>query len=638
VYLAGLAVFLLRMAFSYWFTARLVRASRPIHQPWASEIYESPWIAVPMTTGWHDPRILLPEGWEQWDGAKLQAVLAHEQNHVQRSDCAIAFLAGLNRCVFWFHPLAWWLERELAGLAEQACDDAALLQMGAREDYAEALLDMAKAVRMGRGRLVWEAVAMAKVSEVRLRIERILDETRQIRGGIGAAKWTALAVCGLPLIYLASVAQPVPARAQQPPNAVQRAVVDAGRMEQDLAANPEDLELRGRLIGHYFLKGAREPRVQHIFWLIEHHPEADITGAGEALIAPGPSALNSEADFQRAALLWSQAVRSNLADPRVLANAAAFQSQPGADWYTAERLLRLARALEPGDPAYTRKLAHLYANAILAASDGRSFPIGESNLAFGEAARQQMENSTDGPLLLEVGNQLMDFVRLPGNRSLAPVDLGQRLRIRAQEAGTQPAASPSAPILAIALAPRIVSKVDPVYPETARRGGISGSVELRVIAGPGGRVASVRCEYGHPLLIQAAVDAVRQWVFQPVLQNGVAMPVAFSISVPVRPAFTAVAASAAVLQRIRVGERVQAAKLLHRVEPDYPRGPGEVRNPVVLAVTIDPQGMVQRAEAVDGNPALAAAAERAVRQWIYAPTSLNGQPIAVATTVTLNFN
>jgi beta-lactamase regulating signal transducer with metallopeptidase domain len=49
-------------------------------------------------------------------------------------------MAGVNRALFWFHPLAWWTERRLAALAEQACDDAALAELGSRENYARALL------------------------------------------------------------------------------------------------------------------------------------------------------------------------------------------------------------------------------------------------------------------------------------------------------------------------------------------------------------------------------------------------------------------------------------------------------------------------------------------------------------------
>jgi beta-lactamase regulating signal transducer with metallopeptidase domain len=157
IYLAGVIAFLIRLAFGYLFTRRLLRASRAIERPWATEVYESGWISVPLTVGWLRPKILLPLGWDEWEEAKLQAVLAHERTHVRRGDWAIAVLAGLNRCIFWFHPLAWWLERRLAFLAEQACDDSALLLVGTGP-YAQVLLDMAAAVKTGQGRLVWEVL------------------------------------------------------------------------------------------------------------------------------------------------------------------------------------------------------------------------------------------------------------------------------------------------------------------------------------------------------------------------------------------------------------------------------------------------------------------------------------------------
>ncbi len=40
----------------------------------------------------------------------------------------VQWVALLNRAIFWFHPLAWWLERRLSALAEEACDDAVLKQ------------------------------------------------------------------------------------------------------------------------------------------------------------------------------------------------------------------------------------------------------------------------------------------------------------------------------------------------------------------------------------------------------------------------------------------------------------------------------------------------------------------------------
>ena len=79
---------------------------------------QSPAVAVPLTLGVLWPRIVLPAAWPTWPEAKLQAVLAHESAHVRRRDPLVAFAASVNRCVFWFHPLAWWLERQLAATAE----------------------------------------------------------------------------------------------------------------------------------------------------------------------------------------------------------------------------------------------------------------------------------------------------------------------------------------------------------------------------------------------------------------------------------------------------------------------------------------------------------------------------------------
>jgi TonB family protein len=190
-----------------------VRAARPIAS--FDGVMESQEIAVPVTVGWTRPKILLPAGWDAWDAERLNAVLVHERTHVRRGDWAIAAMAGVNRCVFWFHPLAWWLERELAVLAEHACDDASLAQVGSPESYAETLLAMAAALRGREGRLIREVTAMAKTSEVRQRVERILDDGRRILPGMTRARWCALAACGVPLIYLTAVVRPAHVLAQQ---------------------------------------------------------------------------------------------------------------------------------------------------------------------------------------------------------------------------------------------------------------------------------------------------------------------------------------------------------------------------------------------------------------------------------------
>lgn len=69
-------------------------------------------------------------------------------------------------------------------------------------------------------------------------------------------------------------------------------------------------------------------------------------------------------------------------------------------------------------------------------------------------------------------------------------------------------------------AAKLVNRVQPMYPPLARQTRISGTVKLHAIIGKDGTVQQLNVESGHPLLVQAALDAVRQWRYQPTLLNG----------------------------------------------------------------------------------------------------------------------
>lgn len=62
---------------------------------------------------------------------------------------------------------------------------------------------------------------------------------------------------------------------------------------------------------------------------------------------------------------------------------------------------------------------------------------------------------------------------------------------------------------------KIKSKVAPVYPELAKRMNVAGKVKIEVVITPDGRVKSTRVIGGHPLLVQACQDAVKEWKFAP---------------------------------------------------------------------------------------------------------------------------
>jgi periplasmic protein TonB len=80
-------------------------------------------------------------------------------------------------------------------------------------------------------------------------------------------------------------------------------------------------------------------------------------------------------------------------------------------------------------------------------------------------------------------------------------------------------------------AAKLMNKVQPQYPPLARQTRISGTVRLHAIIGKNGQVEQLEVMSGHPLLVQAALDAVKQWRYQPTQLNGEPVEVDTTIDV-----------------------------------------------------------------------------------------------------------
>jgi len=81
------------------------------------------------------------------------------------------------------------------------------------------------------------------------------------------------------------------------------------------------------------------------------------------------------------------------------------------------------------------------------------------------------------------------------------------------------------------------------------------------------------------------------------------------------------------------------AKLLRKVTPQYTpiAKIGRISGIVRLIGTIDKDGTIRNLQVVSGHPMLAQAALEAVRQWVYKPTLLNGNPVEVIAPIEVNF-
>lgn len=90
---------------------------------------------------------------------------------------------------------------------------------------------------------------------------------------------------------------------------------------------------------------------------------------------------------------------------------------------------------------------------------------------------------------------------------------------------------------------------------------------------------------------------------------------------------------------VKLSGGVVAAQLISRVEPRYPSLALETRlsGTVVLHAMISRDGRIESLEVVSGSPFFVQAALDAVRQWRYRPTLLNGEPVEVETTITVEF-
>ena len=91
--------------------------------------------------------------------------------------------------------------------------------------------------------------------------------------------------------------------------------------------------------------------------------------------------------------------------------------------------------------------------------------------------------------------------------------------------------------------------------------------------------------------------------------------------------------------RIRVGGNVQQANLVRKITPVYPplAKQARIQGTVRFTAIIGKDGTIQNLQLVTGHPLLVAAAQDAVKQWVYKPTLLNGEAVEVVTQIDVNF-
>jgi beta-lactamase regulating signal transducer with metallopeptidase domain len=460
VYLVGVLFWTARLLYGWYVVNRMLgRACVASGFSRKVNIVESAEVAVPMTAGVLRPVIVLPTDWKSWPAEKLSAVLAHEGAHVRRRDTLTALTARINRTLFWFHPLAWWLERKLAVTAEHACDEAAAREIQEPRRYAEILVEMADVVRRNRGRMVWQGVGVDG-GLLQGRIERVL------RGEVFARpsakkQVAALLACATVILLVVACRKNVPALQPDPELSKQLAdedarmkkfaslkdmtVQDAEALEQKLAANPQDFDTREKLSWYYqtSLTVPWDKKVpglrRHALWLIENAPEHDVA----------PPTLSRQYDpegYAAAKRLWDAHLAKPNVSPFVVYRAARFYTPH--DKAYAETLILRGLSMDPESAAlkarmrpnvggyeWRSQLANLYASALFGSESmwgtSNDLRIRKEKLAdpFAAEVRKKLDASTDARLLASVGGMLARY-RSPLNEpAQAEVKAAQELGV-----------------------------------------------------------------------------------------------------------------------------------------------------------------------------------------------------------------
>jgi beta-lactamase regulating signal transducer with metallopeptidase domain/tetratricopeptide (TPR) repeat protein len=172
-------------------------------------LLQSPRVSVPVVWGVFRPVLLLPEDATGWSEERMRVVLLHELAHLKRVDGISLILTRIAVSLFWFHPLAWSLERAGRNECERACDDLVLASGTRPSDYADHLLGIARTMpAFDPFRAV--TLAMSRKSQLEGRLLSILqpDVARRVLSGRGVAVACMLAVAiVIPVSALRLIAQ-----------------------------------------------------------------------------------------------------------------------------------------------------------------------------------------------------------------------------------------------------------------------------------------------------------------------------------------------------------------------------------------------------------------------------------------------
>jgi TonB family protein len=218
----------------------------------------------------------------------------------------------------------------------------------------------------------------------------------------------------------------------------------------------------------------------------------------------------------------------NLNDVRPMAQEELWlrQNEPaGVISIDRENGLPLSIELERLDTSWLHYRVTVYeSNAETKAVMRSAFTI-PSSMTLKDAVVFGFEDSGGNPvfLSLRISNLFADG-EMPG-KAAAGIPMKRLVQASSGEAAGKPTEKP------VIIPPRLSRRVPPIYPEAAKKAGVEGTVVLSVSLDDKGQVVRARVLKSIPELDQAALEAVRQWTYEPMTVNGTPKPIVFTVQV-----------------------------------------------------------------------------------------------------------
>ncbi|HMD97233.1 MAG TPA: M56 family metallopeptidase [Terriglobia bacterium] len=577
----------------------------------------------PVTFGLVRPVILMPERFLDFEAAQQATIACHELVHVRRHHWAQHLAEEFLRAGFWFHPAIIWLIARIRVAREQVVDLEVLELTGARRCYLEALLEIAAGRNLARATQAIPAPPFLVENQLAERVALMLKEVPMSRTRL-IASLTAMLGCVAMIGALAVSSFPLKALPRE-------SVMSDGVSAQ--GSRPQSHEA-GTTTKPCFSSDPDCPKGGVIGGVVGGVPGGVVGGIVGGVITGVPGGVSGGIPGG-----VSGGVPGEVPVESV-----------GGDDAPAPKL---EHAVPPEYPPLA-KMARIQGDVVLEVTIDEDGTVTNLEVEDGhpllvkaamDAVRQwKYSKPAVAPMHFEVTVHFELPKEAKGESTRPGADkeaYETYLRVlRDEKASAQwPAAKEAYENYLLALlraeqAPplKLVKSVGPVYPPEAKEKHIQGNVVLSVTVDKTGKVSNLEVLSGPEQLVKSALDAVKQWEYEPPAQA----PVLTTVTVN----FTLSDSGAQREGIYRVGGDVIAPKAIFKPEPPYTKAArkDKITGSVELSLVIDAEGNVTEARVVKAlDPGLDQSALRTVRTWKFQPATRNGKPVPVRVTVETEF-